>query len=92
MKKIDEQRTISKKELDELEMHIIVAVGKALEETKTELKTDIEQVRTELKTEIKQTKEELGLKIDRLSYDVSDLRNRVVSLEIKHGSPHAHTA
>lgn len=74
MKKVDENRPTTKRDLDELESHIIIAVGKAIEEAKTELKT------------------ELGAKIDTLSSDVSGLRNRVIDLEIKHGSPHSHTA
>ncbi|MBI2405386.1 hypothetical protein HYV22_04410 [Candidatus Gottesmanbacteria bacterium] len=84
MKKVDENRPTIKKDLDELESHIIIAVGKAIEETKTELKT-------EFKTDMNQMEGRLSRKIDNLSSDVSGLRNRVIDLEIKHGTPHGHT-
>ncbi len=84
MNKIDPKKLVTKEDLDELETHIIVAVGKALEETKTELKT-------EFRTDMKQMEERLSHKIDNLSSDVSGLRNRVIDLEIKHGTPHGHS-
>ncbi len=84
MKNVDASRAVTKGDLDELETHIIIAMGKTIEEAKTELKT-------EFKTDMSQMEDRLSNKIDNLSSDVSGLRNRVIDLEIKHGTPHGHT-
>lgn len=79
MKRIDRQKPATKEDLDELAAQIILGISKELENYPT-------------KEDLKETEDRLSHKIDKLSYDVSGLRNRVVNLEIKNGTPHAHTA
>ncbi len=101
MKKIDENSPTTKKDLDALQTNIIQAIDTRLKQFAT--KNDLDDAVAQIVQVVSKTLEEyptkedlngveqrLSHKIDKLSYDVSDLRNRVVNLEITHGAPHAH--
>lgn len=79
MKHVDRQKPATKDDLDELGAQIIGAISKELENYAT-------------KEDLKQVEQRLSNKIDKLSYDVSGLRNRVIDVEMKQGAPHVHSA
>lgn len=72
----------TKGDLDDMAAHIITAIGKTLEEYAT--KEDVQKLAS--KEDLKQldTKvDTLSNKVDKLSYDVSDIRRRVIDLEVE---------
>lgn len=72
----------TKRDVDELAGQIIGAITETLKEYAT--KEDMKH----LSTKIDKVEERLGAKIDNLGSDVSNLRDRVIDLELKQGSRH----
>lgn len=68
-------RPSTKKDLDELAIQIISAVQEGLKEypTKSELKAELQPVKTGI--------EELNKKFDKLDFEVSDNKRRIIDLE-----------
>lgn len=87
-KKTDLDSPATKRDLEDMGAHIVGAISKTLEEYAT--KEDLKNLAT--RQDLRHVEERLTVKIDNVAADVSGLRNRVIDLEMKHASPHPHSA
>ncbi|MBI3343252.1 hypothetical protein HY032_03775 [Candidatus Gottesmanbacteria bacterium] len=79
----DLKRPVTVGDLDDLGTQIITAISNTLQDypTKEDLKHEVGKVEQKVDT-LEKKVDGLDKKVDKLSYDVSDIRRRVIDLEV----------